>query len=304
MPAAPTTKPQSAIKGIVCMTIGTMVLTTHDAVSKLLLDWLHVGEIIAWRGLLSIPIVLLLVRIEGDSLSTLKSTAPFQTFLRGFFGLATSALVILSFSVMPLADALAIIFSSPIMVTALSAVFLKEPVGWRRWGAAFAGFGGAILIVGPGFESVGWWALAPLGAALASALRDIISRRLGQADTGPSILFWTMIVSMTGGMATLPVTGLSPTTPAVWGMIGITAILIALAYRLNIAAFTLASGAIVAPLRYLSLVWAAALGYFFWKDIPSLQATAGAIVIIAAGLYIWKREAAIERAAGTQQENS
>ena len=277
------------------MTIGTMILTTHDAISKLLLDWLHVGEIIAWRGLLSIPIVLLMLRLEGDRWQSLRSSSPWQTFLRGFFGLTTSFLVILSFKVMPLADALAIIFSSPLIVTALSAVFLGEPVGWRRWSATTAGFGGALLIVGPSFDSVGLWALAPIGAALASALRDIISRRLGARDTGPSILFWTMIVSMAGGMTTLPFLGISAPDPAVWGLIAATALLIALAYRLNIAAFTVASGAIVAPLRYLSLVWAAVLGYAIWDDVPDPQAIAGATVIIAAGLYIWRREAALEK---------
>jgi drug/metabolite transporter (DMT)-like permease len=290
--------PQSAIKGIVYMTVGTMVLTTHDAISKLLLDWLNVGEIIAWRGLLSIPIVLLLVRLEGDTWRSLKSSAPWQTFLRGFFGLMTSFLVILSFKVMPLADALAIIFSSPLMVTALSAIFLKETVGWRRWTATTAGFAGAVMIVGPSFDAVGLWALAPIGAALASALRDIISRRLGSHDSGPSILFWTMIVSMAGGFVSLPFLEISSPSPAVWGLLGATALMITLAYRLNIAAFTVASGAIVAPLRYLSLVWAAILGYVLWQDVPDLQAVAGALIIIAAGLYIWRREAMLERGHG------
>ncbi len=301
MPAPPTSPVrrappvQSAIRGIVYMTIGTMILTTHDAISKLLLDWLHVGEIIAWRGLLSIPVVLLMLRLEGDHWRSLRSSSPWQSFLRGFFGLTTSFLVILSFKVMPLADALAIIFSSPLIVTAFSAVFLREPVGWRRWTATTAGFGGALLIVGPSFDAVGMWALAPIGAALASALRDIISRRLGARDTGPSILFWTMVVSMAGGMTTLPFLGASTPTPAVWGLIAATALLIALAYRLNIAAFTVASGAIVAPLRYLSLVWAAILGYAIWDDVPDPQAVAGAAIIIAAGLYIWRREARLEK---------
>ncbi len=84
-------------------------------------------------------------------------------------------------------------------------------------------------------------------------------------------------------------------SPAVWGLLLITALLITLAYRLNIAAFTIASGAIVAPLRYLSLVWAAILGYALWQDVPDLPAVAGTVIIIAAGLYIWRREAMLER---------
>ena len=238
-----------------------------------------------------------MLRLEGDRWQSLKSTSPWQTFLRGAFGLATSFLVILSYKTMPLANALAIIFSSPLMVTAFSAIFLRETVGWRRWTATTTGFGGALLIVGPSFDAVGIWALAPIGAALASAFRDILSRRLGARDTGPSILFWTMIVSIAGGFATLPWLGMSTPTPAVWTMLAATALLITVAYRLNIAAFTVASGAIVAPLRYLSLVWAAVLGYAIWDDVPDLQTLIGATIIIGAGLYIWRRETRLEQSA-------
>ncbi len=283
----------SPVRGIICMSVGTLVLTTHDAISKWLLDSLHVGEIIAWRGVMSLPFVLLLLRLEGDRWRSLASRAPWHTALRGFLALATSVLVILSFRVLPLTDALAIIFSAPLMVTALSALVLKEHVGWRRWSATCAGFAGAILIVGPSFDTIGVWALAPLGAALASAFRDITTRTLSVHDSGPSILFWTMIVSIAGGFASLPVLGMGVPGVESWILLAATAVLITLAYRLNIAAFKLASGVIVAPLRYLSLVWAAALGYFIWNDVPDLRTIAGAVIVMAAGLYIWRREAAL-----------
>ncbi|MHA1107787.1 MAG: DMT family transporter [Alphaproteobacteria bacterium] len=288
----------SPVRGIICMTVGTLVLTTHDAISKWLVESLHTGEIIAWRGVMSMPFVLLLLRLEGDRWRSLVSRAPWQTALRGFLGLATSVLVIVSFKFLPLTDALAIIFSAPLMVTALSALILKEPVGWRRWSATCAGFGGAILIVGPSFDTIGIWALAPLGAALASALRDIVSRSLSAHDSGPSILFWTMIVSISGGFASLPILGMSVPSVESWVLLAATAVLITLAYRLNIAAFKLASGAIVAPLRYLSLVWAAVLGYFMWNELPDLQTIAGAVIVMAAGLYIWRREAALAKREG------
>jgi drug/metabolite transporter (DMT)-like permease len=273
------------------MVVGTMVLTTHDAISKWLLQTLHTGEIIALRGMLSLPVVILLARLEGYGLRDLRSRAPWQTGLRGFLALLTSVLVFLSFKVLPLADALAIIFSSPLMVTGLSAIMLKEPVGWRRWTATCTGFAGAMLIVTPSFDAVGIWALAPLGAALTSAFRDIMTRRLGSQDTGPSILFWTMVVSVIGGFASLPFMGVSAPSMNGWGLLAATAILIAFAFRLNIAAFKLASGAIVAPFRYLSLVWAAVLGYALWNDVPDLQAIVGATIIMAAGLYTLQREA-------------
>jgi len=277
------------------MAVGTMVLTTHDAISKWLLQVMHTGEIIALRGLLSLPLVVLLARLEGVNVRNLRSQAPWQTFLRGFLAVLTSALVILSFKVLPLADALAIIFSSPLMVTALSAVMLKEPVGWRRWTATCTGFAGALMIVAPGFDTVGLWALTPLGAALTSAFRDIVTRQLGSRDNGPSILFWTMVVSMVGGFASVPFLGMSLPSASSWALLAATALLIALAYRLNIAAFKLASGAIVAPLRYLSLVWAAALGYALWNDVPGVQAIVGAAIIMAASLYTLRRESRLAR---------
>lgn len=284
------------VRGIICMAVGTMVLTTHDAISKWLLQVMHTGEIIALRGLLSLPLVVVLARLEGIGPRNLRSRAPWQTGLRGFLAVLTSALVILSFKVLPLADALAIIFSSPLMVTALSAAMLKEHVGWRRWTATCTGFAGALLIVAPGFDTVGWWALTPLAAALTSAFRDIVTRQLGSRDNGPSILFWTMVVSLAGGATSLPVFGLNAPSAESWGLLAATALLIALAYRLNIAAFKLASGAIVAPLRYLSLVWAAALGYVLWHDVPGVQAIAGAVIVMAASLYTLRRESRLARA--------
>jgi len=277
------------------MAVGTMVLTTHDAISKWLLQTMNTGEIIALRGVLSLPMVLLLARLEGHRWRDLGSRVPWQTALRGIFALMTSVLVILSFKFMPLADALAIIFSSPLMVTAMSASLLNEPVGWRRWTATCAGFAGALLIVGPRFDTVGVWALVPLAAALTSAFRDIMTRRLGFRDTGPSILFWTMVISAAGGFMSIPFVGMSEPSPIGWGLLAALALLIAIAFRLNIAAFKLASGAIVAPLRYLSLVWAAVLGFAFWNDVPSLQATCGAAIIMGAGLYTLRREARLAR---------
>jgi drug/metabolite transporter (DMT)-like permease len=280
----------SPVRGIVCMVVGTLVLTCQDAVSKWLLDHLHAGEIMGWRALMSLPLVLLLLRLEGDSLRTLRSTALGLSLLRGFFALIASILVILSFKVLPLADALAIIFISPLMITALSAILLKEHVGWRRWTATCTGFVGVLLIVGPGFETVGIWALAPVGAALASALRDIATRVVSRHDPGPSVLFWTMVVGGAGGFATFPVMGASIPSAAVWCLLLACAVLLTLAFRLNIAAYKLASGAIVAPFRYLALVWAVAIGYVVWDDVPNGQMILGSAIVTGAGLYVWWRE--------------
>ena len=286
----------SPVRGILCMIAGTLVLTSQDAMSKWLLNYLHPGEIMGWRALMSVPFVLLLLKLEGDSLRTLRSPVLGQTILRGFLALVASILVILSFQVLPLADALAIIFISPLMITALSAIILKEHVGWRRWTATCAGFVGALIIVGPSFETIGISALTPVGAALASALRDISTRVVSRHDSGPSVLFWTMAVGSLGGFATFPAMGASLPAPSTWILLLVCAILLTVAFRLSIAAYKLASGAIVAPFRYLALVWAIVIGYVVWDDVPDTNMIVGSVIVSGAGLYIWWREYTLERA--------
>lgn len=288
----------SPVLGIAAMVVGLLFLTIQDALTKWLVETLHTGEIMAWRGLFALPLVLLLVRLERDRWESLRSRAPRQCALRAVLAFFTAVLVVLSYKVMPLADAMAIIFVSPLLVTALSGVLLREPVGWRRWLAAGAGFAGALMIAGPGFDTIGIWALTPIAAALASALTDISTRRLGKIDTGPSILFWTLAVAAVGGFASLPVLGMSAPNPTEWALLAATAVLLLLAYRLNIAAYTLASGAIVAPLRYLAVVWGGVIGYLVWGHVPDARAVAGAVIVVAAGLYVWRREVRLARAAG------
>ncbi len=282
-------------RGILCMVIGTVLLASNDAVAKWLLATLHPGDVMAWRGLLSLPFILLILKFEGARLRDLKSRAPGLNLLRALLALGCSVLVVVSYQVLPLADALGLIFVSPLMVTALSGLLLKEPIGWRRWTATLAGFAGALLIAGPSFEAIGLWALAPLGAAAFAALRDIVTRRLGAIDTGPAILFWTMLLGALGGFASFPFLGASPMTPAAWMLMLAAAAMLALSNRLTIAAFKLASGAVVAPLKYLALIWAGGIGYAVWGDVPAPQKALGAAIVAAAGLYIWRREIILER---------
>jgi len=283
------------VRGIICMVVGTVLLASNDAVSKWLLSTLHPGDIMAWRGLASLPFIMVILKLEGARVRDLKSNAPARNGLRALLALATSVLVVISFQVLPLADALAVIFISPLMVTALSAVILKEAVGWRRWSATATGFVGAMVIVGPSFGDIGFWVLAPLGAATAAALRDIVTRPLTRIDSGPSILFWSMMASTVGGFASLPLLGATPLdATAIWLLVAAAGML-ALSHRLTIAAFKLASGAIVAPLKYLALIWAGGIGYVVWGDVPTLQKTIGAAIVAVAGLYIWRREIILER---------
>jgi drug/metabolite transporter (DMT)-like permease len=104
-----------------------------------------------------------------------------------------------------------------------------------------------------------------------------------------------MIIGAAGGFASFPAMGASMPSATVWGLLLACAVLLTLAFRLSIAAYKLASGAIVAPFRYLALVWAAAIGYVLWGDVPDAWMILGSVIVTGAGLYIWRREHVLER---------
>jgi drug/metabolite transporter (DMT)-like permease len=287
---SPTRMKQDIPRGILCIVLSTLVLTAQDGMTKWLVESHHAGVLMFWRGLLAIPVAAAFHVMTGQRLSRLVSKKLGFTAYRSIMAGTCSMLVVLSFAYMPLADALAVIFVSPLIITALSAVFLKEPVGWHRWGAVIVGFCGVLLITEPGQAPLTWVILIPLGAAFTGALRDIGSRQLGGVDPPTTTLFWAMVASSAAGAVTLPFWGLTWPSPAEWGLLAVTAVMIAVAMWLIVLAFQMASGSAIAPYRYLSLIWAGLIGYAVWGDIPSETKLAGAGIVAASGLYIWWRE--------------
>lgn len=287
-PAARYAAASPVARGIFCMIVGTLLLTTQDGIAKWLTTDYHAGEIMFYRGIFAFPMLIWFAMREGG-LHTLRSRRPRLNGWRSILAFVCSIFVVLSFSVMPLADALAIIFLSPILLTALSAPMLGEQVGWRRWLAVLVGFTGVLLMTRPGEGGFTLVILFPLAAALTAALRDISTRQLGGLDSATTVLFWTMVVAVIGGALTLPF-GTRWPTAFDWLLFASSGILVTLSHWLTIKALHFASGAIVGPFKYLSLVWAAAIGYVVWGDVPEPVKVVGAAVVVASGLYILRRE--------------
>ncbi len=279
-----------ATRAVAYMTVGALLLTSQDAITKWLLQWHGVGELMFWRGLFSLPMIALLVWFEGGR-DLLRSRNPRVNLLRAVFALITSVLVVASFRFMPLADALAIIFVNPLLLTALSIPLLGERVGWRRWLAVAAGFVGVLAITRPGFEGgAGIAVLIPLAAAMFAALRDIVTRRLGGQDHATTVMLYTMLVATAGGAASLPFGATWPSLLSHAWLVA-AAVLLTASHWFTIRALHLAEAGLVAPFKYLSLVWAALLGFLVWQDVPDPWKVAGAGLIVASSLYTARREA-------------
>lgn len=266
-----------------------VLLTSQDAISKWLTSDYHAGEILFYRGIGTFIPIFFLVWYYGGW-QALQPGNLRGSILRGTMALATSLFVVLSFVYLPLADALAIIFVSPILLTALSAPFLNEAVDPRRWLAVLIGFVGVLLMVKPGQEGVHYFLVFPIIAAFLSAGRDLVTRYLRTADNSLSLLFVSMLISFLGGTVSI-VFGTQMPTLSEWFLFILAGILNSLAHLLIIQALMLAPAGTVASFRYLSLIWAAFLGYIVWGDIPDNFKISGAILVVGAGLYVLRTEA-------------
>lgn len=188
---------------------------------------------------------------------------------------------------LPLADVSAIYLASPIYVTGMSALFLGERVGWRRWTAVLAGFAGVLIALRPTGAALSPYALVALAGSLAYAVLMVSTRRLRGVPN--SVLVFTQVGALfVATMATAP--------DWVWPT-PLEAVLLALVGVISMAGFLclnrgvqLAMASVVAPFQYSSIVWAVVLGWTVFGDIPGAATLVGAAVIIAAGLFIALRE--------------
>ncbi len=282
-----------AIRGMLCMLVGTLLLTTQDGISKWLMQSHHAGEVMIYRGVWAFPVIAVFAYLNGGWRS-LKLNRPKAVIVRAFLALITSFTVVLSFKFMPLAEALAVIFMAPLILTVISPVFLGEAVGWRRWLAVALGFIGMIVMLRPDQGIIGPWVAFPIVAAIFSAARDAVTRRFGQSDPAATILFYTMLLAVIAGAVTLPFSMTWP-TPTEWLLCAASGIILAFANLLLIMAFQFAEATAIAPLKYLSLVWAAFIGFMVWGDVPDGMKMLGAFLVVAAGLYTMHRETKVAR---------
>lgn len=225
-------------------------------------------------------------------------------FGRAFALLASTFCFFTALRYMPLADAISIFFVEPFILMLLGAVFLGEPVGWRRVAAAGIGFGGALLVIRPSFTDLGLVALLPLATAFLFALYMLLTRAMSQRLHTIPLQAHTALAACLlilpplwyfDGSGTLfdPVW---PQGKAVWTLLGL-GITATLSHLMLTRALNLAPAGVVAPLQYLEIVGATLIGYFAFGDLPTPLTFLGIAIIIVSGLYIIHRERRLEREA-------
>lgn len=279
-------------QGILVFCLSTVLLTVQDALTKLLTDTYSPVEALFYRGGAALIPVAVIVAFSGGW-RRLRSARPMTNLARGIISLATSILVVWSIKLLPLAEALAIIFINPLIVAALSGPVLGERVSLRQWGAVAVGFTGALLIIRPsGGAPLDWSVLVPIGAAFLGAARDLLTRYLGASDHPSTVLFYTMVVMFLGSAVPVGWSGTHAPSIGEWWLILAAAVLVTGAYWCQIIGFKLAAAAVIAPYKYLSLVWAGLLGWAIWGDVMEPVKAAGCLLVVASGLYLLRAETA------------
>ena len=287
------------------ITIALGALGSQDGIVKLLVARYSVWQLILFRSLFAavfISAILWAVRAP----SPLRARHLGGQYLRGtmlFFAFTCYYLAIAS---MPLLDAVGIFYSSPLIATAISTLYLKERAGARRWGAVALGFAGAFIMIRLGFGVFQTGALFALGAAIAYAAAVNYTNRLGRTESGVSMAYYTNLiyVAFAGlGIALLEMSSelvssgkgalirgwLDPTWTDL-GWLALAGAAIALGLVCIAQAYRSAPVSLVSPFEYNALLWAGLVGYVGFAEIPDGYTVAGAVIISVAGLYLIRLE--------------
>lgn len=227
------------------------------------------------------------VRYQGAS--ALWPDRPWLHALRSGLLMAATFSFFSSLKYLPIADALAIFFVQPMILTALSPVILGEKVGPRRWGAVLAGFIGTLIIIRPGLVAFNPGSLLALTAGVMLALYFLMTRRL--TGSAPAMVT-TFHTNLMGALITsaLAVSFWTPPTGAEWALLAALGLIAAAGHYLITRSYDFAEASLLAPLAYTEIVTSVALGWWFFGDFPDGWTFVGVAILIACALYISFRE--------------
>lgn len=268
-----------------------------DVAAKLAADAVPVGQITAARFILQCALMAPVCWLMGLSLKVGRASWT-PLFFRAVFLLASTFCFIAAIRVMPLADALAIVFVAPFIVLLVGKFYLGEDVGPRRVGAALVGFVGVLLVIQPSFAAFGAVALFPLGTAVGFASYILVTRGLSRRMHPVALQFHTGVIASLLCLPVLVVAQgsgsalLDPVWPQgihwVW-LLGV-GLFATLSHMMMTYALSFAPSATLAPLQYLELPVATLLGYLVFSDFPNALTLTGIFIIMGAGLYMIHRE--------------
>ena len=290
-------------RAIIMVILMCFALQIMAAGAKYLKDSLNPFEIIFYRGSLCVMTMILWMAIR-NRFDLLKTHRPWGHLGRAFLGTASVLLAFWAYQLMPMAQALSLMLTAGVMITALSAIVLKENVGIWRWSAVILGFVGALIVSQPNadhFNAVGT-AIA-LVSAFFYALVTLFLRTLGRTENTFTTVFYFVLFGAVSSGFYMIWAGKPLHLDSIGPILTITAATLVTQF-LKTEALSLAESSVLAPFEYTTLIWGFLFGYILWQDVPGIAVWAGSLLIVAANLLIIWREAHLRhRAAYTTDQH-
>jgi drug/metabolite transporter (DMT)-like permease len=279
------------LAGIALMLFGVCMFAFGDALGKVLVASYPVAELLLLRA--AVPLAILLGLIWRQRASLPRLERPGLQLLRMVLSTAEVAAFFVAVVYLPLADVITYYLACPIFVTALSAIVLRERVGWRRWSAVLVGFCGVVIALRPSTQTVSWPAMIALGGSLSFAVLMLITRSL-RATPDIVLASSQFTGTFSVGLVLAPFAWRMPGLPDL-GLFVLAGCISIVALLCTNRSLKLAPASVVVPYQYSMIVWAVMFGYVVFGDVPSAATIVGAAIIIGAGLYIFIREQQLGR---------
>jgi drug/metabolite transporter (DMT)-like permease len=287
------TRSDDVPRGIVCMVIATILFSGASAASKWLVGIYPVGEVLCLRSFASLVAgAAMILPISG--LSAFVTHRPRDHLARGLSQSISQLCLLLAFSLMPLAGAVAINFSAPLFAALVSIIWLKEPAGFARGAALIIGFVGVLIVTNPGTNSLTLGALFALTNAVMYGTVTVAVRGMTRTESANTLVIWQLAVLAFFHSFLLLFGWRSPTAIDAAMLFG-TGFTNAIGQWFWTKALQLAPAPAVTPFYYLMLVWALMFGFFIWGDIPSASLLVGSAIVVMTGLFLFLREARLQR---------
>jgi S-adenosylmethionine uptake transporter len=291
--------------GALLMVVFSLIAPVQDTIAKLATDHVSSGSISFTRFAVQTLVLVPLVIWRFGPRRLWPKRAPHLHALRGVLMAIVTVLFVLALESMHVADAMAIFFVEPMFLTLLSGMILREKVGWRRYAACAVGFVGALFVIQPSFEELGWVAFLPLGVAFLFAFYLILTRQLSQDDepmlmqaytgvSGAIFLGAVLLIFDPAGVRVFQIT--PPQTQTLWIMLAAFGLIATVNHLILVQAFKRAPASILAPIQYLEIVTGVILGWIIWDYVPNALKWVGIGIIVGSGLFIiWRERIAAQK---------
>lgn len=277
-------------RGILLMCGSMAGFTVNDALMKSATETMPLFQAIFLRGILATLGLLLIARARGVSVLLPGGRDRLWVGLRTLGEILSTATFLIALTQMPIANLSAIMQSLPLAVTLAAAVFLNEPIGWRRMTAILVGFVGVLIIVKPGAADFDIWSVLGLASVAGVVIRDLATRKFSQGMPSAAGAVWAAASVMAMGALMTLHDGWQPLALRPTLEVLAAGCFIIVGYLCAVRVMRVGDLAVVAPFRYTSLIWATLLGWAMFGNLPDARTTLGSAIVVGSGVYIFWRE--------------